>query len=209
MANERTEVTTVIDVDNGPRNRVTVFFRLVLGIPAAILLSFLTNASSTWDSGNDSRGGHWHWSGGMVPTLAIALLLLVMGAYPQWLLTFVHAIHSFSTRLAAYMLLLRDEYPNVYERPYAHVIYPDIEEGRTLSRSLPLVKWLLAIPHYIVIVLVTPAIAILTFLAWISIVTTGRYPASFASFVIWYIAYANRVYGYAIALVTDDYPRLA
>lgn len=209
MANERTEVTTVIDVDNGPRNRVTVFFRLILGIPAAILLSLLTNGSRSWDSGTGPDGGHWNTSGGMIPTLAIAALLLFMGVYPSWLLTFVHAIQSFSTRLAAYMLLLRDEYPNVYERPYAHVVYPDIQEGAALSRGLPLIKWFLAIPHYIVLVVVAPAIMALTFLAWIAILINGKYPPSFASFVVWYLSYANRVYGYAFALVTDSYPRLS
>lgn len=226
MAKQYTAVTTHIDVDFGPRNRVTVFFRLLLGLPALALLSLLTSTAS-FDS-NDRREGDWfayapqgdvtywadggQWSdgGGGAPLvmIPIVLLLLFMGLYPTWLLTFVHAVQSFSTRVAAYMLLLRDEYPHVLERPYAYVTYPDIEEGRTLSRGLPLVKWLLAIPHYLVLAVVTPFVLLIAVLAWVAIVFSGRYPQGLAGVAVWYIGYANRVYGYAVSLVTDSYPRL-
>ncbi len=211
MAIERTEVTTVLEVDLGMRNRLTAFFRLLLVIPAAILLSLLTNGGSGFSNSasNTDGSGHWGMSGGMVPTAGIALLLLFVGTYPTWLLSFVHAIQSFSTRVAAYALLLRDEYPNINERPYAAVVYPDIAEGATLSRALPIVKWLLAIPHYLLLLVTAPAVGLVTFMAWLAILFTGRYPAGLASFVVWYVSYANRVYGYAFALVSDSYPRVA
>lgn len=210
-------VSTVIELDRGPRNRITVFFRAILAIPAVILLAMLTGANGGSDSERMPRtytdSGHWHtdWSSGgpAVPVLAVAALLVVMHSYPNWLLTFVHAVQSFSTRLAAYALLLRDEYPNVFERPYAYVAYPDIAEGKALKRYMPLVKWFLAIPHYVVLVLVAPIVLGITVIAWFAIIFTGRYPEPLAGTVVWYVTYGNRVYGYAFALVSDEYPSLA
>lgn len=206
MAGTYTEVTTHVELDEGPRNRMTVFFRLILVIPAAILLSALTSSSS---SSSAEQNGGWHWNSTMpVPFAALVLLLVFMQRYPSWILSFVHAVQSFATRVATYALLLRDEYPHIDERPYAYVLYPDVQEGRALNRWLPLVKWLLAIPHYIVLFFGGIAVAVTTVIAWFAILITGRYPASLAKTSLWFVTYANRVYGYAFALVTDSYPRI-
>lgn len=217
---EFTEVNTHIELDGGQRRRGSVFFRPILAIPAVVLLSLLTwqdNGDRHYDWSSMERGWttygpeHSGWdvqTGAPLLMLPILLLLLFVGTYPTWLLSFVHAVQSFSTRVAVYLLLLRDEYPNINEQTHTYVLYPDIQEGRTLSRGLPLIKWLLAIPHYIVLAIASPILVVVTLLAWLAIIFTGKYPQSLAGFPIWYVAYANRVYGYAFALVTDSYPRI-
>jgi hypothetical protein len=209
-----TEVTTHIDVDMGDRNRLTTFFRPILVIPAAILLAVLTNAgvgSGAWMDerrpwADSNGGGLW----GIPLTVMIpALLLLVFAAtYPLWLLKFAHGVQSFDTKVNVYCFLLRDEYPSVKDKDFAFIGYPDIEEGRTLSRGLPLVKWLLALPHYVVLILAFLGVLAVSLVAWIAILFTGRYPQSLAKWPVGFISYWNRVAGYAFYLVTDSYPRI-
>lgn len=221
MARPYTSVTTHLELDAGPRQRASAFFRPLLLIPAAVLLVLLGGGGGSdrnrddaaWLAYSDSAADGGHWSsdwGNATPALWIAIMALIvlMGRYPTWILTFVHGVQSFATKCFAYALLVRDEYPHVDERPYAYVLFPDIEEGRGLSRGLPLVKWFLAIPHYLLLALATVPIIGITVVAWLSILVTGRYPASLFPVIAWYLGYGNRVYGYAFALVSDSYPRI-
>ena len=82
--------------------------------------------------------------------------------------------------------------------------YPDAK--RDLNRWLPLVKWLLAIPHYIVLLFLYLALIVLVIGAWFAILFTGRYPRGIFDFVEGVIRWHNRVVGYALILVTDRYP---
>jgi hypothetical protein len=111
-----------------------------------------------------------------------------------------------AVRMGAYILLLTDDYPSIESNSKFGVEFPEIEGGKTLSRGLPIVKWFLAIPLYIVGFVYTVYAVMLTFVAWITIVLTGKYPEWCAAGVVGTIAYWNRVAGYALVLVTDDYP---
>jgi hypothetical protein len=109
-------------------------------------------------------------------------------------------------RIAAYFLLLTDDYPSIESNEKFALEFPEIDGGKTLNRGLPLVKWLFAIPLYVVGFAYGIYAFILTVVAWLTIVTTGKYPEWCAEGVIGTIAFWNRVFGYAIILVTDEYP---
>lgn len=202
IASPTTSVESVITPDFGPRRRATVFFRPILIVPIVILVSLLSgNSLFSWDENNDGM------SAGSGLLFGLVLVILFTKSYPNWLLTFIHGLQSFEIRIGAYALLLRDEYPSVHDREYAYVLYPDIEGGAKLNRGLPLVKWFLAIPHYIVLFFTGIGVFFVTVLAWFAIIFTGKYPQGFAPFVVGWLKYYNRVIGYAFALVTDDYPQ--
>lgn len=202
IASPTNSVESVITPDFGPRNRATVFFRPLLLIPIVILASLLSgNSLFSWDENGDMG------SAGSGLLLALVLIILFTKTYPQWLLTFIHGLQSFELKIGAYALLLRDEYPSLQDREYSYVLYPDIDGGAKLNRGLPLVKWFLAIPHYVVLFFTGIGVLVVTILAWFAIIFTGKYPQGFAPFVMGWLKYYNRVLGYAFALVTDEYPK--
>ena len=112
----------------------------------------------------------------------------------------------FSNRVLAYMLLLRDEYPSTDDRQAVHldIDYPDAV--RDLSPWLPLVKWLLAIPHYLVLTLYALFAVPLVVIAWFAILFTGRYPRGIFDFEVGVLRWASRVQAYMLLLTTDRYP---
>lgn len=188
------QITTYIQLQVKNRDRVTVLFRAILIIPVAILAESFSGASSS----NSYIAG--------LLVLPVVLTLLFRGVYPSYVLAFNKAIVALSVRICAYFLLLTDDYPSIEANEKVGVEFPEIQGGRTLSRGLPLVKWFLAIPLYIVGVVYMVYALILTLLAWFTIIFTGEYPEWCANGVIGTVAYWNRVYGYAFALVTDEYP---
>lgn len=188
------QITTYIQLQVKNRNRVTVLFRAILIIPIAILASSFGGYSSS-----DS-----YYVGVFV--LPVVLTLLFRGVYPSYVLQFNKALVALSVRIAAYFLLLTDDYPSIEANEKVGVTVPEIEGGRTLSRGLPLIKWFLAIPLYVVGVVYAIYALILTLIAWFTIVFTGEYPEWCADGVIGTVSYWNRVYGYAFILVTDEYP---
>jgi hypothetical protein len=105
-----------------------------------------------------------------------------------------------------YFFLLTDEYPSIESNEKFGVEFPEIDGGKTLNRGLPLVKWLLAIPLYLVGFVYAIYAFMLSIVAWITIVFTRKYPEWCAAGVVGTISYWNRVAGYAILLVTDEYP---
>ena len=82
--------------------------------------------------------------------------------------------------------------------------YPDVRHS--LNRWLPLVKWLLAIPHYIVLAFLYLAALVVVVIAWFAILFTGRYPRGLFDFLVGVGRWHNRVLAYALLLVTDQYP---
>jgi hypothetical protein len=187
------QVETHVDVQLTNRNRATVFWRGILAAPVFIFIgSFQSLAHLGWSS----------------PVLgAPAFLALVFRAvYPSYVLTFNHAVTELSTRGAAYLFLLTDDYPSIERNPNIAVIFPDVEGGKKLNRWLPIVKWILAIPLYIVGIIYIALSLVLSFFAWVLTSITGNYPEWAAKVVLGTIDYWNRVSGYAILLVTDEYP---
>jgi Domain of unknown function (DUF4389) len=138
--------------------------------------------------------------------LPVLLLILFRRKYPRWWFDWNLELLRFSNRVSTYIALLRDEYPSTDEQQAVHldIRYPDAE--RELNRWLPLVKWLLAIPHYIVLFVLGVATFFVVIISWFAILFTGRYPHALFDFVVGFFRWQNRVTAYAILLVTDTYP---
>ena len=191
------QIETQIDVTLTERNRLSALFRLILVVPMAIFLASFSPSDYSSDDAN-------YFAVGFL-AFPVALAIIVRQIYPSYLLAFNQALLSLQTRVDAYVLLLTDEYPSIEENDVVSVVFPPVD-AKLLNRWLPLVKWLLAIPLYIVGIFYIVYALILTIIAWFSVIFTGNYPEKCAEVVVGTIAYWNRVAGYALLLVTDEYP---
>jgi hypothetical protein len=198
-----------IDYPDRDLNRATTFFRLIVAIPIFIVLAAVSGGggSAAWDRGKDyvEFGGA---AGGLL-FFAPLLLILFRQKYPRWWFDWNLNLLRFQTRVFAYLALMDDRYPSTDEEQAVHVDidYPDAQ--RDLNRWLPLVKWLLAIPHFIVLVLLGIAVFLVVIFAWFAVLFTGRYPRGLFDFVEGVFRWGTRVEGYALLLVTDRYPPFA
>jgi hypothetical protein len=195
-----------VDYPDRPLNRVTTAFRIFWVIPIAIVLGTLEGgSSSSWSS---KAGDQWHWGAGTAGLLFFGPLLMILfrQKYPRWWFDWNQELLRFENRVGAYLALLDDNYPSTDEHQAVRLElqYPDVEHE--LNRWLPLVKWLLAIPHYIVLVFLWLAAFFSIIFAWFAILFTGRYPRGLFDFVVGVGRWTNRVSGYAFILVTDEYP---
>ena len=190
------QIETQIDVSLTERNRVSALFRIILVVPMAIFVTSF--APQQFDTNNTS------WVMGFF-ILPVALSRVFRQAYPTYLLAFNEAFMSLSTRVDAYVLVLTDEYPSLEENDVVSVTFPEVDP-KALNRYLPLVKWFLAIPLYIVGIIYGVYAFFLTIFAWVSVDLTGNYPEWCAEGVVGTIAYWNRIAGYALLMVTDEYP---
>ena len=191
------QIETQIDVTLTERNRLTAFFRIILVVPAFIFVASFSPTSAFSDDAMSIYAG--------LLALPAALAIIVRQVYPSYVLAFNDALLSLQTRVDAYLLLLTDEYPSIEENDVVSVTFPEVD-AKQLNRWLPLVKWLLAVPLYLVGIVYVIYAAILTVIAWFSVLFTGNYPEVCAEGVVGTIAYWNRVAGYALLLVTDEYP---
>jgi hypothetical protein len=189
-------------------NRVTTLFRIFLVIPIAIVLSVLTAGATQTTVYKEGGKVVSTTSGGIAAGLFIATLLMILfrQRYPRWWFDFARELARFSARIWAYVALLGDQYPSTVEEQSVHldIDYPEVE--RDLNRWLPLVKWLLAIPHYIVLFFLSIAAFFVVVIAWFAILFTGRYPRGLFDFVVGVGRWWLRVEAYAFLLVTDRYP---
>ena len=188
-------------------DRLTTFFRIIWIIPILVIFSLLSatgNETVITESGEQvvSTGGGI--SGGL--WLATILMIVVRVRYPRWWFDFARELTRFGMRIGAYLALVTDRYPSTVEEQSVHleIDYPDV--GRDLNRWLPLVKWLLAIPHYVVLIVLWLAAIVAVVIAWFAILVTGRYPRGLFDFVEGVGRWSLRVVAYAFLLVTDRYP---
>ena len=189
------QILTEIHVDLDNRDKNTALFRVFLAVPVLI---FLSSFSEFADNLPGVIGGFL--------VLPVALSLLFRNVYPSYVLAFNEALLELSNRINAYLLLLTDEYPSIEANQKVRLIYPEIDGGKKLSPWMPLVKWFLAIPLFLLGLIYAIYALALTLVAWFSVVTKGHYPEEKAEEVIKVIAYWNRLYGYALLLITDEYP---
>jgi hypothetical protein len=185
-------------------DRVSTGLRIFWVIPIAIVLSAISGFSGGVDSGSTSQT---YAVGGTGLLFLPALLMIVFRQkYPRWWFDWNLELLRFSNRVGAYVALMSDRYPSTDEQQYVRLDfpYPDAREG--LNRWLPLVKWFLAIPHYIVLLFLYIGVFFALIAAWFAILFTGRYPRSIFEFVEGVARWQNRVVGYALILVTDEYP---
>lgn len=189
------QIRTEIHVDLDHRDKNTSLFRIFIAFPALIFLSSFSEFSG------DMMGVI-----GGVLVIPVVLSLLFRNVYPSYVLAFNKALLELSNRVVAYLLVLTDEYPSIEANQKIRLLYPEIDGGKKLSPWKPLVKWFLAIPLFVLGLIYAIYGLALTFVSWISVVRNGTYPEDKAEEVIKVIAYWNRLYGYALLLVTDEYP---
>ena len=188
-------------------DRVKTLFRALLIIPIAIVYGLLTAGvtRTVYDQNGQSVSTT---SGGIAAGLFTATLLMILfrQRYPRWWFDFALELTRFGTRVGAYFALLTDEYPSTVEEQKVHleIDYPDVE--RDLNRWLPLVKWLLAIPHFLVLFFLSIGAFFAIIAAWFAILVTGSYPRGLFDFVVGVGRWWLRVDAYAVLLVTDVYP---
>ena len=200
-------VTFTIDFPDRHLNRLSTAFRIIAVIPIGIILSLLTSASVryvTTTNGTSETVSSVATGGGLL-FLPLVLMILFRQKYPRWWFEWNLQLLRFSNRVTAYLGLLDDRYPSTDEEQSVHLDFP-YPDARQLNRWLPLVKWLLAIPHYIVLFFLAIGAVVAVIVAWFAILFTGRYPRGLFDFVVGVIRWSNRVTGYAVVLVTDEYP---
>ncbi|CAB4555436.1 MAG: DUF4389 domain-containing protein [Actinobacteria bacterium] len=189
------QIETYIEIKLENRDQVSVLFRYVLIVPVLIFAAAFT------------PGGGEAMSFGLGMLVFPVLLAIVFrGVYPSYALRFNQAVLELSTRITAYALLLNDNYPSIEPNSSVRVVFPDVEGGRKLNRLLPLVKWLLAIPLYIVGLLYTIYALIMLIVGWFAVIFTKEMPQAVAEVLFGATRFWNRVFGYAFLLVTDEYP---
>jgi uncharacterized protein DUF4389 len=196
--------TLEIDYPDRELDRLTTLARLITVIPIAIVLGLVMGPSPDASAGSGSYH-HVFAAGGFV-SAATALMLLFRQKYPRWWFDWNLALARFAARVGAYLALLRDEYPSTDEEQAVHLEIPYPDAARDLSRWLPLVKWLLAIPHYVALAFVWIAAIACVVVAWFAILFTGRYPRGLFAFVVGALRWWLRVAAYAFLLTTDRYP---
>jgi hypothetical protein len=193
-----------IDYPDRALNRLTTFFRILAVIPIAIIFGLISGATL-------GQAGEWtyQYAAGGLLFLPLILMLLFRQKYPKWWFDWNVALTKFGFRVYAYLALLRDEYPSTDEDQAVHIeiAYPNAKEN--LNRWLPLVKWLLAIPHYIILCFLGVAAIVCVVIAWFAILFTGRYPRGLFDFVVGVFRWFLRISAYAFLLITDRYPPFA
>ena len=200
--------TLSIDYPDRNLNRLSSFFRIFTSIPIWVILALLVGA--TFES-HEAREAGWRIqvvTAGLVVSPTI-LIILFRQKYPRWWFDWNLALSRFSMRVSAYLALMRDEYPSTDEEQAVHLdlTYPDVKAN--LNRWLPLVKWLLAVPHYVVLAFLAVAAVVCVIVAWFAILFTGRYPKGLFDFVLGVFRWSLRVEAYALLMLTDKYPPFA
>ena len=196
-------IRLTVDYPDRELNRLTTFFRLFAAIPILIVLGTVAGGAWEWsyDNGKEAAAA----AGGLL-FFGPLLMLLFRQKYPRWWFDFNLQLVRFSTRVSSYLALMSDKYPSTDEEQSVHLDfdYPNVKQD--LNRWLPLVKWFLAIPHFIALFFLSIASMFAVIFAWFAILFTGRYPRGIFNFVEGVMRWGLRVQAYALLLVTDQYP---
>ena len=191
-------LTFSVDYPDRPLNRLTTGLRIFTVIPILIVLVTLGGGGNGWGGGAAAVAG--------IVFLPALLMIVFRLKYPRWWYDWNLQFLRFSNRVAVYLTLMDDRYPSTDEQQAVRLDFPYPDVKRDLNRWLPLVKWLLAIPHYIVLIFLSIAGLFVAIFAWFAILFTGRYPRGLFDFVLGVLRWWNRVIAYAFVLVTDQYP---
>jgi hypothetical protein len=204
MDNRPYPVSFSVDYPNRALDRTSTFFRLIVALPILIVLGAVSATVWDWSSGNDASSGV-AGAGGLL-FFGPLLMIVFRRNYSRWWFNWSLELQRFSNRVGAYLALMDDRYPSTDDHQSVHLNYDYPDVPRDLNRWLPLVKWFLAIPHVIVLAVLNLAAAVAVVMAWVAILVTGRYPHGLFGFVEGVFRWNNRVIGYALTLVTDQYP---
>src|ERR1700674_5360748 len=191
-----------VDYPARPLDRLATALRIFAAIPILVVLGLLPSQAL---HGNNETAMDTVTIGSGLVFVPLVLMILFRQKYPRWWFDWNLNLQRFSNRVTVYLALLDDRYPSTDEDQSVHLdfAYP---EARQMNRWLPLIKWLLAIPHYVVLFFLGIAAAVSIIVAWFAILFTGRYPRSLFEFVVGVMRWPNRVNAYAFTLVTDQYP---
>jgi Domain of unknown function (DUF4389) len=197
-------VQYAVEYPDRPLNRLTTAFRIIVAIPIFIVLGAVEGHQSSYQAGHE-QATIAAGAGGLL-FLGPLLMIVFRQKYPRWWFDWNRELLRFSNRVGVYVALMDDRYPSTDDHQAVALDfgYPDAKED--LNRWLPLVKWLLAIPHYIVLVFLWLAAIVSVIIAWFAILFTGRYPRGLFDFLVGVGRWTNRVVGYAFILITDRYP---
>jgi uncharacterized protein DUF4389 len=198
-------VTFVVDYPYRDLDRLTSFFRIFTVIPIAIVAASITGFSLHYEGVADTTTTVVVGGIGIL-FLPPLLMILFREKYPRWWYDWNLNLQRFSNRIGVYVALMDDRYPSTDEEQGVHLAYPYPDVGAELARGMPLVKWFLAIPHYVVLFFLSLGALVAVIVAWFVILFTGRYPRGLFDYVEGVMRWHNRVIGYAFALVTDRYP---
>jgi Domain of unknown function (DUF4389) len=198
-------VTFSVDYPDRPLNRLTTFFRIFTAIPIWIVFASIGGYSSTWANGHGSTTTIVVGGTGLL-FLPPLLMIVFRQKYPRWWFDWNLQLVRFVNRLGIYVALMDDRYPSTDEEQAVHLDFPYPDARNGLNRWLPIVKWLLAIPHYIVLFFLYIGLLFAAIAAWFAILLAGRYPRGLFTYIEGVIRWHNRVLGYAATLVTDAYP---
>ena len=198
-------VSFTVDYPDRALDRLTSALRIFTAIPIAIVLGTIGGYTAKWNGG--SSGATTIAIGGTGLLFIPPLLMIVFRRkYPRWWFDWNLALLRFANRVGVYVALMDDRYPSTEDEQSVHLDIPYPDARATLNRWLPLVKWLLAVPHYVVLFFLYIGAIFAVIAAWFAILFTGRYPRGVFDYVEGVIRWHNRVIGYALILVTDDYP---
>jgi hypothetical protein len=192
-----------VDRPDRELNRLTTFFRLFFAIPILIVLASVSGG--TWEWSHEHGDAVAAGAGGFL-FFGPLLMILFRQKYPRWWFDWSRELLRFSNRVGVYLSLMDDRYPSTDDHQSVHLDYDYPDVAHDLNRWLPLVKWFLAIPHYVALFFLYIAAVVVVVIAWFAILFTGRYPRGLFDFVQGVIRWHDRVLGYALLLVTDRYP---
>jgi hypothetical protein len=197
-------LTYSVDYPDRSLDRLSTAFRIFAIIPIAILAGTIEGGGF----GSQAGGEGVRYAGGGIGILVIPVLLMLLfrKKYPRWWYDWNLQLSRFSNRIVAYLALMDDRYPSTDEQQAVRLEFPYPDAEHDLSRGLPLVKWLLAIPHYVVLFFLSIGALFAAIFAWFAILFTGRYPPSLFEFIEGVLRWHNRVGAYAFLLITDRYP---
>jgi hypothetical protein len=204
MQNQPYPVRFSVDYPDRGLDRLSTLLRIFWVIPIAIVLGAVSGGTWGW-SADDATATGAAGAGGVL-FFAPLMMIVFRQKYPRWWFDWNLELQRFSNRVGVYLALMDDRYPATDDHQSVHLDYQYPEAARDLNRWLPLVKWLLAIPHYVVLFFLNLAAILAVIVAWFAILFTGRYPRGLFTFVEGVIRWDNRVVGYALTLVTDEYP---
>jgi hypothetical protein len=203
--NTRHPVQFSVEYPDRDLNRLTTFFRLITAIPIVIVFAGVSGGYGD-TSGIAADGTNIAISTAGLLVIPPLLMILFRRKYPRWWFDWNRELMRFSARLVIYLSLMDDRYPSTDEQQSVALDFPYPDAQRELRRGLPLVKWLLAIPHYVVLFFLYIASVLVVVAAWFVILFTGRFPRALFDYLVGVERWTNRVIGYAFVLVTDRYP---
>lgn len=187
-------------------DRLTTAFRLILILPIFLVLVLLYDGG--WSDGDPAERARYVGGMGIVflPTL---LMIVFRQKYPRWWFDWNLEFTRFGYRVASYLFLMRDEYPSTDEEQMVHIDFPYPDAKNALNQWLPLVKWFLAIPHYLVLAVLYIGVILSVIVSWFAILLTGNHPRGIFDFIVGVFRWTLRVQVYAFILTTDEYPPFA